>query len=87
MPVLTPSGSIHFASVAQAATANDVIESLITKEEIKHELLGDLKDAGWRLQKVTNERPGRVWEDTELEALQDGAFLYHNIILPILKVS
>lgn len=73
VPVLTPSGTIHFASVTQAATANDVISALLEIGEVQDEILGGLGDSGWDLQKVTKERMGRAWEDSELDSLGHGA--------------
>ena len=71
VPVITPCGTVHFASVPQNATAEDVVRALL-EEGVSEEVLGDLSDEGWDLQVVRQEPSGRVWEEDELEALDDG---------------
>jgi hypothetical protein len=74
VPTIFPTGSLRFAEVQQNATAKDVIEALIALDGVKSEILGDLADQGWALQTIRAERPGRPWEDAELEALGDGQY-------------
>lgn len=78
-PVLIPTGSLHFASISQDATARDLIDSLTQSAEVTEDVLGGLQDHGWDLQKVRKEQSGRPWEESELEALGDGkrSGLYH----------
>ena len=69
VPVLSAAGTVYFASVAQNATARDVITSLVQSREVQEDYLGGIHDVGWDLQKVRKEEPGRVWEEDELEHL------------------
>ena len=72
VPVITVSSHLHFAEVGHDATAQDVIDDLSKREEVKLDVLGDLEDAGWALQRIRVERNGRTWEEEELETLGDG---------------
>lgn len=72
VPTVLTSGSLHFAQVAQAAVAQDVINALLASNEVRTEILGDLDDQGWALQGIRAEHSGRSWEEDELEALGDG---------------
>ena len=72
VPVISPFGTVYFASVSQNATAQDVIDSLIRLQDVRDEILGDLPDEGWDLQMVRKEEAGRVWEEDELEASGSG---------------
>lgn len=73
VPVLTPLRNVHFASVGQAATVKDVIDVLLLSDEVKDEICGDICDnRSWELQTVTNERPGRTWEEGELDSFDYG---------------
>ena len=72
VPVLSPAGSTHFASVPHDATVEHVIASISSQHDFVSEVLGDLPDCGWDLQKARVERAGRPWEESELEALGDG---------------
>ena len=74
VPTILVTGSLHFAEVQEDSTANDVIRALISAGTIKDEVLGDLDEAGWALQRIRSEPAGRSWEEAELEALGDGAF-------------
>ena len=75
VPTITPSGSLHFAEVREDAQAQDVIDVLLGIDGLKEELLGDLEDNGWALQKIRMEQNGRAWEEEELTGLGDGACL------------
>lgn len=72
VPTLIPSGALHFAAVQQSATAQDVIEALSTLEDVRDDLLGDLEDTGWAIQKIRRPPPGKPWEEEELNQLGNG---------------
>ena len=72
VPTLLLNGSIHFAEVSREGSAQDVIDNIVRSEEITKDILGDLDNHGWALQRVRKERPGRTWEQDELEVLGDG---------------
>ncbi|QRW01940.1 hypothetical protein RhiLY_00937 [Ceratobasidium sp. AG-Ba] len=79
VPVLLPSGAIHFAKVQPSDTGQDVIEVLLATEGIKSDILGDLEepsteaiDWGWALQTVRKNERGRLWQEKELDQLDDG---------------
>ena len=73
VPVIVPSGSLHFATVSSAATVQDVQNYLTAQGEITSEILGDLEPYGWAMQRIRSEHNGRQWEEEELEALGNGA--------------
>ena len=73
VPVVLPSGSLHFATISRDGTVQDVVENLVSNFEITAEILGDLPPYGWALQKIRREHNGRQWEEEELEALGNGA--------------
>lgn len=78
-------GSLHFAEVQQDSIAEDVIHVLMVVDEVKDEVLGELEDYGWALQRIRAEPSGRPWEEDELEALGDGMSLsisVHTLVLP-----
>lgn len=52
VPTLSPSGALHFAAVGHNATAQDIIEALSVLEEVTQDILGDLEDAGWAIQRI-----------------------------------
>ena len=72
VPTIIQTGSLHFAEVSTDGTAQDVIDLLLAIEGLKGEVLGDLEDFGWKLQRLRMERSGRPWEEDELLALGDG---------------
>ena len=72
VPIILTTGSLHFAEVQEDSIAQDVINTLIASEEVRNEVLGDLDDRGWALQKIRVQDSGRLWEEGELEALGDG---------------
>ena len=72
VPVVVPTGSLHFATVQLDATVQDVIDALLAQPEVATEVLGGLDNAGWALQKIRIERNGRQWEEEDLEKLGDG---------------
>ncbi|KAL5487624.1 hypothetical protein ACEPAI_5732 [Sanghuangporus weigelae] len=84
VPVISPSGTVYFASISQDAAAQDVIDSLIQSQDVKKEILGDLPDEGWYLQTVRKEEAGRVWEEDELEGLGSGILPSDAPMAPIL---
>lgn len=72
VPTVLVTGSLHFAEVQRDSTAQDVINVLVSLNEVTNEILGDLEDHGWALQRIRVEPYGRPWEEKELEALGDG---------------
>ena len=84
VPVLSPSGQVHFVSLLKDATVRDAIDALKSLDDVAEDVLEDLKDEGygWALQKVQREETGRNWEEDELEALDDG-----EPVLPLLLES
>ncbi|KAF8743337.1 Diaphanous GTPase-binding Domain, partial [Rhizoctonia solani] len=79
VPVLLPAGAIHFARVGPSDTSQDIVQTLLATQGVKAEILGDLEsivgdgaDWEWSLQYVRKEPRGRVWQDDELDALDDG---------------
>lgn len=72
VPVVVPTGSLHFATIQPDGTVQDVIGALLAQQEVILEILGDLDDTGWALQKIRVEKNGRQWEEKDLENLGDG---------------
>lgn len=72
VPTLIPSGALHFAAVQQSATAQDVIDALSTLEEVRDDVLGDLEDGRWAVQRIRRPLPGKAWEEKELKELGNG---------------
>jgi hypothetical protein len=72
VPTILPNGSLHFAEVTPEGKAEDVIDALVSLDEVKSEILGELESSGWALQRIRVEPNGRPWEESELEALGDG---------------
>jgi hypothetical protein len=60
---------------SEEGTAEEVVGRLARLEEVRREILGDLGDKGWALQKIREERSGRPWEEDELVRLGDGELL------------
>jgi diaphanous 1 len=85
VPTVLPSGSLHFASVQQHGTVADVINALSNLDEVKSDVLGDLRPRGWAVQLIRKEAPGRQWEETELESLGDGMCLSMSV-LPLIQL-
>jgi len=72
IPTLVVTRSLHFAEISNDGKAEDVINILLQIEGLKAEVLGDLEDSGWALQRIRIEQNGRPWEEAELMALGDG---------------
>jgi diaphanous 1 len=72
VPTILTTGTLHFVSVKPDGTAQDVIDSLVALDEVNSDILGDLDEAGWALQKIRWEESGRIWDNDELEAIGDG---------------
>lgn len=72
VPVILVTGSLHFAEIRKDGKVQDVINFLLETEGAKAEILEDLKESGWALQKIRVEQSGRTWEEDELMALGDG---------------
>jgi hypothetical protein len=79
VPVVLTTGSLRFAEVQEDAVARDVTDYLIAIQEVRTEVIGDLEDHGWALQKIRVEHNGRTWEEDELEALGDGELMFLEI--------
>src|SRR5262245_3126643 len=67
-------GSLQFSEIRSNGTAQDVVDFLLANDNLKSEILGDLTEHGWALQRIRSEKSGRPWEVEELEALGDGSF-------------
>ncbi|KAJ6572601.1 hypothetical protein B0H10DRAFT_2106751 [Mycena sp. CBHHK59/15] len=87
VPTILPTGSLRFADVGQNATAQDVIDTLLALDGVRSEVLGDLEDQGWALQKIRAEQSGRPWEESELEALGDGTLQPTTLIAPLINAT
>ena len=74
VPVVVPTGSLHFATVEPDGIVQDVIDALVAQPEVTSELLGSLDVAGWAVQKIRIQKSGRQWEEEDLEKLGDGQF-------------
>ena len=74
VPVVVPTGSLHFATIPPDGTVQDVINALLVQQDITSEVLGGFDDTGWALQKIRIEKSGRQWEEEDLERLGDGKF-------------
>lgn len=72
VPIILPTSSLHFAEILENGSAQDAIDALLRIEGVVKEVLGDLEDCGWALQKIRAEKCGRVWEEDELATLGDG---------------
>jgi diaphanous 1 len=72
VPLVLVTGSLHFVQVQEDARADDVVEAALDLEGLRDEVLGDLEDSGWALQRIRTEQPGRTWEEDELLSLGDG---------------
>jgi hypothetical protein len=77
VPTLLPTGSLQFAEIPEDGQAQDVIDALLKIDGLKEEVLGDLKQSGWALQRIRTERRGRPREEEELMALEDGLSNFH----------
>jgi len=78
VPTILPTGSLVFAEVAHEGRAQDVIDTLINMAGVKEQILGDLDDHGWALQRIRVEQHGKVWEEDELLSLGDGNLVFIN---------
>jgi len=72
VPIILPTKSLHFVEILENGNAQDVIDTLFQIEGVAKEVLGDLEDCGWALQKIRAEECGRAWEEEELTRLGDG---------------
>jgi diaphanous 1 len=78
VPVLLPHGSLHFSTVKQSSTIQDVLDALSRLKEVHEEVLGDLRSDAWALQRIRLETHGRTWEEDELESRGDGVYSYES---------
>lgn len=72
IPVLSPSGTLHFTSVDGNASIEQVIVALLQTTDVSRQVLGALDDNGWALQRIRRVPVGRIWQEEELEGLKDG---------------
>jgi diaphanous 1 len=72
VPTLLSSGSLRFAEVRSDGTVQDIIDALTNLQDVRLEILGELEEHAWALQRIRVERTGRKWEDEELELLGNG---------------
>lgn len=70
VPTLSPSGAIHFAAVRREATAQDIIHALSVLDEVKEDILGDLQENAWAVQRIHRGLEGRLLSGTS--KLADG---------------
>ena len=72
VPVVVPTGSLHFATIKPDGIVQDVIDALLAQPEVALEVLGGLDGTDWALLKIRVEKSGRQWEEEDLEKLGDG---------------
>lgn len=72
VPVVIPTGSLHFATIQPGGTVQDVIDALLAQPEVTSEVLSGLDDTGWALQRIRIGKSGKQWEENDLENLGDG---------------
>lgn len=77
VPIILANGSLHFAEIRPAGTAQDVVDALLASSDARGEMLAGMQEDearkfGWALQRIRVERNGRTWEEDELEGLGDG---------------
>lgn len=75
VPTLSPSGALHFAAVRKEATAQDIIDALSVLDEVKEDILGDLQEEGWAIQRILHGLEGRLLKDSN--RLGDGTSSQH----------
>ncbi|KIK67748.1 hypothetical protein GYMLUDRAFT_68769 [Collybiopsis luxurians FD-317 M1] len=88
VPVLLVNEDLEcgWTEVGHEATAQDVLNKLLAETpNAKRDILGDLEDQGWALQKLRREEKGRKWEEKELEQLGDGLVSPSKSIAPLLE--
>ena len=74
IPVLSPSGTLHFTSVDSNASIEQVIDALLRTTEVSRQVLRGLDDNGWALQRIRRGPIGRIWQQEELDTIRDGGF-------------
>lgn len=87
IPTVTPTGVLHFVQVPKDASGHQVVTALLSIEGLKEEILGDLEEVGWALQKARSERAGRTWEEDELLALGDGQYGCESLLTILFTTS
>jgi diaphanous 1 len=75
VPTLSPSGALHFAAVQPNATAQDVIDALSGLDEVRDEVLGDLPDNGWAVQRIRRKLEPGSRSETHLVSPGHGLFI------------
>ncbi|KAG6910997.1 hypothetical protein DXG01_006051 [Tephrocybe rancida] len=87
MPTILVTGSLRFAEVLEDSIAEDVINVLVVLDDVKDEVLGELEDYGWALQRIRVEPSGRPWEEAELEGLGDGTIEKTTPVAPLVNAA
>ncbi|EMD40584.1 hypothetical protein CERSUDRAFT_102967 [Gelatoporia subvermispora B] len=85
VPVASPNGAVHFATVNSDATIQDVLDTLILTPAATSDVLHGLEEYGWALQRIRREHPGRQWEEADLEALGNGIMPPSEQVAPLLN--
>lgn len=75
VPTLSPSGALHFAAVKPNATAQDIIDALSGLDEVRDEVLDDLPDSGWAVQRIRKQLESGSQSETQLVSLGHGLFI------------
>lgn len=83
VPTLSPSGALHFAAVGREASAQDIINVLSVLDEVKEDILGDLQEEGWAVQRILKGVEGRLPNGTN--KLGDGTGLFYEKITTNLR--
>ncbi|PVF96346.1 FH2-domain-containing protein [Serendipita vermifera] len=72
VPTLSPSGALHFAAVDQSATSQDIIDALSVLDDVQKDILGDLPESGWAIQRIRKHDPGTTWDANALTQVGNG---------------
>jgi diaphanous 1 len=80
VPTLSPSGALHFAAVDQSATAQDIIDTLSVLEDVQKDILGDLPESGWAIQRICKHDPGKTWDANEVTRIGNGKTLGYCVV-------
>ncbi|KAF8443028.1 hypothetical protein L210DRAFT_3153707 [Boletus edulis BED1] len=88
VPVLLLDGSLQSPSISPDTTAQDLIETLIQLDEVKRTVLDVVAPSDWTLRRVRKEKPGRLWDETELATLGDDILVEPtSLVAPLLNKS
>ncbi|KAH7919532.1 hypothetical protein BV22DRAFT_1075069, partial [Leucogyrophana mollusca] len=84
VPTLLPNGSLQYPTTSSTATALEFVANLLQHDEVKSEILGDLSEGAWALQRIRRQPKGHQWEEEDLEALGNGIISSTALIAPLL---